>query len=422
MSAAEPDFFSDPEVIQNPKAYFDHVRAQCPVMRESYQNSIMVTGYDEVMDVLTRRDDTFSASPNVLGPTQGLPFPIDGSDIRSQLEAHRGEMAWSDHLTCFDGEKHAVNRTLLTDLLTYKRLKANEQFLYALADRLLDELLPQGRLNAASAYAHAAATFAISDLMGIPQDERWQLVELLGAPPSQVDGEATHRVGSDPLIFLKERFDGYLHDRAARPQPDLLTELLNSKYRDETSPSFETISLLARFLVGAGQDTTSRLIAIAIRTLGDDRDLQARLRAEPGRIPDFIEELLRYDAPVKTCYRLAVEDTSVAGHDVPAGTVLTIGLMAASNDPRHFPEPEKFDIDRANKRDHLGFSKGTHGCLGAPLARMEARVALERLLARTQEIRISEDHHGPAGARRYRYEPTYTFRSLSDLHVEVDPR
>lgn len=421
MSEADPDFFSDPEVIQNPKAYFDRMRSQCPVMRETFRNSVMVTGYDEVMEVLNRRDDVFSAAMNVLGPTQGLPFNPEGSDIRAQLDAHRHEMAWSDHLTCYDGRKHAVNRQLMTDLLTFKRLKANEQYLYALVDRLLDDLLPKGRFNAATEYAHAAATFAISDLMGIPAEERWELVELLGVPPSQVEGEATHRVGSDPLVFLEERFDGYLRDRIDSPRADLMTELLQSKYRDGTSASFKTCSLLARFLFGAGQDTTSRLMAIAIRIIADDPEIQARLRAEPGRIPDFIEEVLRYESPVKVSYRLAVEDTNVAGMAIPAGTVLTVGLMAASNDPRHFPDPGKVDMDRTNKRDHLGFSKGAHGCLGAPLARMEVRVAIERLLARTTDIRISEEHHGPAGTRRFRYEPTYTFRSLADLHLEVDP-
>lgn len=421
MSDKDPDFYTDADVIQNPKAYFDRMRAQCPVMREPYQKSLMITGYDEVMEILTRRDDVFSAAVNVLGPVQGLPFEPQGSDIREQLEAHRHEMAWSDHLTSFDGQKHASNRQILTDLLTYKRLKANEEYLYALADRLLDELLPKGRCNAATEYAHAAATLAISDLMGIPADERWELVELLGAPPSQIDGEASHRVGSDPLVFLKDRFDGYLRDRISEPRADLMTELLNSKYRDGSSPDFEMYSHLARFLFGAGQDTTSRLLAIAIRILGDDKDLQSTLRADPKRIPDFIEEVLRYDSPVKVSYRLALEDTEVAGVPAPAGTVLTLGLMAGSNDPARFPNPEVVDIDRVNKRDHLGFGKGAHGCPGAPLARMESRVALERLLARTRDIRISEEHHGPPQARRYRYEPTYTFRSLSELHIEYDP-
>lgn len=420
-TVTQPDFFSDPAVVDDPKAYFDAMRSRCPVMREPFQNSVMVTGYDEVLEVLNRRDGAFSSAVNVLGPVQGLPFEPEGSDIREQLDAHRSDIAWSDHLACLDGETHAMNRQLLTDLLTYKRLKANEEYLNGLADRLIDGFIERGWCNASTEYAHAAATYAISDLLGIPAGDRKELVDLLGVPPSQIDGEAAHRVGSDPLIFLKERFDGYLQDRLADPQPDLLTELLQSHYRDGSKPSFERFSLLARFLFGAGQDTTSRLIGTALRIMGDDNALQDRLRAEPARIPDFIEEVLRFETPVKVVYRLAVQDTEIGGEAIPAGTVVDVGLMAASNDPRHFPEPEHFDIDRANKRDHMAFSKGAHGCLGAPLARLEARVVLERLLARTREIRISEAHHGPPGARRYRYEPTYTFRNLADLHIEFDP-
>jgi len=423
MAEAEPqpDFFSDMSVIDNPQTYFAEMRAKCPVLREPYQGSIMVTGFDEVTEVLTRRDGTFSAAVNVLGPVQGLPFDVHGDDITADLDAHRSEMAWSDHLACFDGEKHSTNRQLMTDLLTYKRLKANEQYLYALADRLLDDLLPRGGCEAQKEYAHAAATYAISDLLGIAMEDRAELVQLLGVPPSQLDGEAVHRVGSDPLIFLKERFDGYLASRLADPQPDLLTELLASRYRDGSEPTFEAFSLLARFLFGAGQDTTSRVIAIGIQILGDDPVLQAKLRAEPGRIPDFVEEVLRFDSPVKVCYRLATKSTEVAGQPVPAGTVLTVGLVAANHDPEHFDDPASFDIDRPNKRDHASFSKGVHGCLGAPLARMEVKVAIERLLTRTKDIRISEKHHGPREARRYSYEPTYTFRSLQDLHIEYDP-
>lgn len=415
------DFYSDPGAIQDPRSWFHAARGQCPVLREKFHDSVMITGHAEVLEVMNRRDDVFSASVNVLGPLQGLPFEVKGPDIRADLDAHRHEMAWSAHLACFDGEKHAVHRQLLTDLLTYRRLKANEQFLNDLADSLLDDLLPKGGCNAASAYAHAAATFAISDLLGIPAEDRWELVDLLGVPPSQVDGEAVHRVGPDPLIFLKERFDSYLAERIANPRADLMTELANSRYRDGTSPEFDRLSLLARFLFGAGQDTTSRVIAMAIQILGDEPELQARLRAEPERIADFIEEVLRFETPVKVSYRLAVQDTSVGGQDIPAGTVLAIGLAAGSNDPRHFPDPDRIDIDRPNKRDHLAFSRGAHGCLGAPLARMEARVAIERLLARTTDLRISEAHHGPPGARRYVYEPTYTFRALAELHIEYDP-
>jgi cytochrome P450 len=417
----EADFFTDPALIQDPRSYFARIRAISPVWREPYHGSLMVTGFDEAMDVLNRPEGTFSAVVTVLGPLPGLPFKPEGPDIRAQLAAHRDGMAWSAHLASMDGETHASHRALLAALLTYKRLQANESYLRALTDRLIDGFIGQGRCNAAVDYAHAAATYAISDLLGIPHEDRAGLVELLGAPPSQLDGEAAHRMGPDPLIFLKDQFDGYLRARQAAPGTDLMSELVQSKFKDGTTPDLETLSLLARFLFGAGQDTTSRLMGHAIRILGEDPALQAKLRAEPERIPDFLEETLRYEAPVKTTYRLALVDTRIGDVEVPAGTIVTVCLMGGDNDPRHFPDPDKFDIDRPNVREHMSFSRGPHFCLGSPLARLEARVAIERLLARLADIRISEEHHGPPGARRYRYEPTYTFRNLAELHIEFTP-
>jgi cytochrome P450 len=421
MAKTDPDFFSDPALIAEPKGYFDAMRARCPVAREEHHGTMMVTGYAEVMDVLTRKDDSFSSAVSVIGPIPPLPFTVEGDDASALIEAHRDELPWSEHLVCFDGKKHADHRALLTSLLTHKRLKQNEDYLRALADRLIDGFIARGKCNAVNEYGHATTTYAISDLMGIPEADRAELLELIGAPPSQIEGDAVHKVGSDPLIFMKSRFDGYLRDRLDRPRDDLMSELVHSRFKDGSAPDLDMVSNLARFLFGAGQDTTSRLIAMAIRLLGEDRALQERLRADPVGIADFLEEVLRYDAPVKVVYRIARRETEVGGVAVPAGTIMTICLTAANHDPRHFDEPDRFDAARPKLRDNMAFSRGSHGCLGAPLARMEARIAIERLLARTAEIRISEEHHGPPGARRYRYEPTYSFRSLSDLHIEFTP-
>jgi cytochrome P450 len=417
----ETDFFTDPAVIADPKAYFDRMRAKCPVLKERHHGTLMVTGYDAVMEVLNRRDEVFSSAPSVVGPIPPLPFKPEEGLIRAQLDAHHDELPWADHLVCFDGKKHTDHRMLLTSLLTHTRLKQNEEYLAALADRMIDRFIGRGTCNMVPDYAHATTTYAISDLMGIPEADRAELLELIGAPPSQIEGDAVHKTGPDPLIFLKERFDSYLRARLDSSGTDLMSELAHAKFKDGSAPSFETRSLLARFLFGAGQDTTSRMIAMAIRILGDDIVLQQRLRQEPNRIPDFLEEVLRYDGPVKLAYRMALSGTKIGGVDVPAGTILAISLMGASNDPAHFESPGDFNIDRPKLRDHLGFSRGAHGCLGAPLARMESRIAIERLLARLSEIRISERHHGPPGARTYRYEPTYTFRSLQDLHIEFTP-
>ena len=119
-----------------------------------------------------------------------------------------------------------------------------------------------------------------------------------------------------------------------------------------------------------------------------------------------------------THVRLAKKSTTVGGVGVSAGSVMAVGLMAANHDPSHFEDPEIFNIDRPHLRDHLTFSRGAHACPGAPLARLETRVAIDRLLDRLADIRISEKHHGPADNRNYRYEPTYMLRSLSELHIE----
>jgi cytochrome P450 len=175
----------------------------------------------------------------------------------------------------------------------------------------------------------------------------------------------------------------------------------------------------ATFLFAAGQDTTARLITAALRTLGDDAVLQDRMRREPQRIPDFLEEVLRLDGPVKTVSRVARVTTTLDGVDIPAGTTIAVFPHAANRDPGRFEAPAELRLDRRNSREHLAFGRGIHACPGGPLARVEARIALERLLARTSAIRISEAEHGPPGARRYRYEPTYILRGVKALHLEV---
>lgn len=420
MSESEANFYHDEQIIENPRPYLDAMRAKCPVARESHHGTMMVTGYEAALQVLNNVEGAYSNACSVVGPIPGLPFEPGSGSICDTLEVHRAALPWADHLVCFDGKKHADHRALLGSLLTYKRLKQNESYFAELANRLIDGFIANGRCNVVPEYAHATTVFAISDLMGIPLADRSELLELIGAPPSQLDGDAVHKIGPDPLIFLKPRFDGYLRDRLVDPGDDLMSELVQARFKDGTVPDFDAVSALARFLFGAGQDTTSRLIAMAVRILADDQALQARLRSEPGRIGDFIEEILRYDPPVKVVYRLALRDTDVGGVPIDAGTIVTVALGAAGNDPARFAEPDALDIDRPHVRDHMGFSRGSHGCLGAPLGRMETRIAIERLLARTTRFMLSEEHHGPHGKRRYRYEPTYTFRSLADLFIEFD--
>jgi cytochrome P450 len=372
------------------------------------------------MEVLNAKSAAFSSAVAVTGPIPPLPFTPHGDDIRAQVNEHRPEMPWTEHLATMDGEEHSKNRALLSQLLTHKRLKANEEFVAGLVIRLVDGLIDKGGCEITKDFAHALSTLVIADLLGVPEEEHAELIDLIGLPPTQMDGDAEHKVQADPLTWLHDRFRGYLLDRQANPRGDMMSELVHAKYKDGSEPSIERLTRLACFLFGAGQDTSARLVAFSFRVLGDEPAVQAQLRAAPEKVPEFIEEVLRMFYPVKTLSRLAVEPTEVAGVAIPAGGVVTVNIGGANRDPRHFADPDRFDFNRPGVRDHISFSRGSHACIGAPLARMEVRVALEQFLKRTSDIRVSEAHHGPREARRYAYEPTYLLSGLKELHVEWD--
>ncbi|MEJ5975775.1 cytochrome P450 [Novosphingobium sp. PS1R-30] len=415
----ETDFFSDGEIAQDLPSYLASLRSACPVMQEKFQNVFMVTGYDEAVEVYNQQGEVFSSAVAVTGPLPPLPFTPNG-DVAAQLAEHRHEMPWTDHLATFDGTHHTQHRALLQALLTHKRLKANEDYVGGLVIRLVDGLIDRGGCEITKDFAHALSTLVIADLLGVPEEDRPALLEAMGPDPTQLGGDEGFKVGADPLLHLHARFLGYLTERLDNPRDDMLTDLVQAKFKDGGDPGLHVKAQLACFLFGAGQDTSARLVAFAFRTLGDMPEVQAKLRSEPHRIPEFIEEVLRTQPPVKTMSRLAIRDGVVGGVDIPAGSIVTVCSGGANRDPRRFADPDTFDYDRPGVRDHIAFSRGSHGCIGAPLARMEVRVALEQFLSRTSDIRIAEAQHGPADARRYAYEPTYMLHGLQALHVEWD--
>ena len=201
----------------------------------------------------------------------------------------------------------------------------------------------------------------------------------------------------------------------------MLTGLATATFPDGSLPEVGDVVRVATNVFTAGQETTVRLLGTALKVLADRPDIQRALRGDRSLIPNFIEEALRIESPVKGDFRLSRVPTTVGETPLSAGTTVMVLNGAANRDPRRFEDPDTFDPARKNARQHLSFGRGIHSCPGAPLARAETRVGIERLLDRTADIRISETKHGPANDRRYRYIPTYILRGLTELHLEFDP-
>jgi cytochrome P450 len=419
---ASVNFYLDETLVEDPYPYYEWIREQSPVWPAPYENVAVVTGYDDIWEI-DRDPQTFSSVITATGPFPPLPFTPEGDDIREQLEAHRDQMPMREHLITYDPPEHTAHRALMMRLLTPKRLKENEESMWTLADRLLEEFVPSGRCEFIGQYSQPFALLVIADLLGVPEEDHRQFVHYLASQhPGAIDAAKRGEYQMvNPLEWLDGYFSRYVEDRRREPRGDVLTAMATATFPDGALPAVADVVHAATFLFGAGQETTARLLATALMILAQDQELQDRLRRERQRIPDFIEECLRLEGPVKSIHRLVTKTTTLHGFELKAGTIVMMLPGAANRDPKHFDRPLAFDIDRPNVREHLAFGRGIHSCVGGPLARVEARVSLERILDRMGDIRLSEAQHGPVGGRRFSWAPTYILRGLIDLHLDFTP-
>ncbi|MBX6387573.1 MAG: cytochrome P450 [Frankia sp.] len=419
---AAMDFFRDSDkLIVDPYPYYEALRAQCPAVREPHHRVVMVTGYEEAVAIF-HDHERFSSCNSVTGPFPGFPVPLDGyDDISDLIEEHRSKLPFNDQLPTLDPPVHTNHRALLMKLITPKRLKENEAELAGIADQLLDSFLEGGEGEWIKGFAGPYTMLVIADLLGVPAADRDEFRRKLGQTGTIGGTGEDDQLAHSPLEYLYDRFREYVEDRRANPRQDVLTELATATFPDGSLPEVMDVVRVAANLFAAGQETTVRLLGATLQLIGERPDLQAMLRADPSRIGSFIEEALRVESPVKGDFRMSRCPVTIAGTEYPAGTTVMLMMGAANRDPRRFADPATFDPARPNSRQHIAFGRGVHSCPGAPLARAETRTAIERMLARTSDIRISEEHHGPPGARRYSYFPTYILRGLTTLHLEFTP-
>jgi cytochrome P450 len=408
------DIFSDESLNDDPYPYYEFCRAKGPVWREPVHDMFVVTGYDETVEVY-RDIDTFSSCNSFAGPFHELPN-VEGDDISEAIDKYRDRFPFHDNLITFDPPHHTAHRGLMMRLLTPKRLQENEEFMLRLGRQQMESFAARGRCEFVNEYAQPFSLLVIADLLGVPEDDRITLREriLANGPPGAM--------GQPPPVnllgYLEKFFIPYIEERRRHPRNDVLTQMALATFPDGSMPEVIDVVRAAVILFAGGQGTSARFQVGAVKHLAETPDLQQLLRVNPRRIPDFIEEMLRWESPSKVDFRLARRSTNLGGVPIPVGSTVMMLMNAADRDPRRFGCPAEFQIDRSNSRQHIAFGRGTHSCPGGPLVRAEAKITLELLLEYSDDIRVSDADHGPAGARRWEYVPSYIHRGVQVLHLE----
>jgi cytochrome P450 len=295
-----------------------------------------------------------------------------------------------------DPPDHDLHRGLLSRVFTMRRIAQLESKVRTFCQTTLDPLVDRGGFDFIEDFAFSIPMQTIGMMLGIPDSDQSQHRQEIDERMKLEAGEAP----ADPVSIMvgllsPDRFAAYVDYRRKNPSDDLMTDLLNMTYIDAhgTSRHLDTAVILnyVGILAAAGNETTVRLIGWAGKLLAEHPDQRRELVADPSLIPPTVEELLRYEAPSPVQARYVDRDIEHYGVKVPAGSAMLLLTASANRDERAFDDPDRFDIHR-QPRQHLAFGFGIHHCLGAHLARLEARVALEELLKRFPEWDIDWDN------------------------------
>ncbi len=423
IDLAHRDYFTDYEIAKDPYPYFEAVRAHGPVWQPPGKDYLIVTGFDEYVEVSNNHQD-FSGVISLAGAGAPLPFEPEGSDITAQIETARSQILGGDQVVMLDDEPHTKLRGLMNRLFTPSKLKANAAFIEDYSNEIVRRVVAKGGCELVSEVATPFVTYVIADLLGVPTEDREQFMAMIDASPSPGNldpAQNAHEGEAHPMVAMTGYFYRYMSERQAAPREDILTELALSEYPDGTKPSMMDLMTLGVFIFGAGQDTSAKLLSNALRYIVDVPGLQDQLRADPSLIPALLEEVLRLEGSTKQISRLARRDTKIGDLPVKAGTKVLLLIHAANRDPRRWDNPHDFVLNRPRIKEHIGFGRGKHVCAGAPLARAEVRIILEKFLEHTAHFDLDEAKHGPTGARDFNFDPSFIIRGLADLHVKFTP-
>jgi cytochrome P450 len=363
--------FSD-EMRRNPYPMYEQMRARSPVFHDPRSGLWMILDYDGVKQALNDHD----AFTSDYGP---------------------------DWLIFTDPPRHTKLRALISKAFTPRSVAGLEPRIRELARQLLDQTIERGEMDLAGDFAIPLPMLVIAEMLGIPGADRprltgWSDVILEMSYTISNPGSPAARSASERFAAATVEMDSYLvrlfEQRRAEPKDDLLTRLAGAEVDGERLTRPQLLGFFQLLLL-AGSETTTNLINNAVLCFLEHPEQLARLRASPALLPSAIEEVLRYRSPLQWMYRVTRHDVEVQGQTIPGAQLVLAVIGAANRDPRQFPNADRFDVTR-DPNPHLAFGHGVHFCLGAALARLEARIALTELLERAKGLqRASEEPWEP---------------------------
>jgi cytochrome P450 len=399
----DPTFFADPH------ASFAHLREHAPVYRVPGTGVHLVSSWALVEEALERVDDFSNRLSGLLirGPA-GEPVEFEMAGTGTAI----------DVIATADDPEHALHRRIVQPLLSAGRVAELEPAIRALALGLMQPLLAAGGGDWVEAVAHPLPTLVVARVIGLPESDlarllRWTLHggEMLAGSGDRARMAELGLEAAEHARYLGEHLSRALADPAHGAARDLLGALADA-VRSGSIGVDTAVGILVT-LVGAGGETTTTLTGSAVRILAERPDLQSCLRANPVRIPAFVEEALRVESPFNGHYRVVRRPCELGGVKLEPGERLLLLWSAANRDPEAFDDADRIDLERRSPRAHLAFGRGVHFCVGAPLARLEARVVLEELLARTRSFGLARR------GRRPEYVPSMFMHRLAHLDLEL---
>jgi cytochrome P450 len=371
VSAASDVYFDpyDVEINADPYPTFRRLREEAPLYYNEQHDFFALSRFGDVSKALV--------DPKTFSSARGAILEL----IRANIQMPSGVLIFEDPPI------HDIHRKLLARMFTPRKINDLEPQIRELCAASLDPLIGSGRFDFVGDLGAQMPMRVIGMLLGIPEEDQEAIRDHSNAQMRTEAGKPMDT--STDGIVTGEIFAAYIDWRADHPSDDIMTELLNVEFTDETGStrrlSREELLTYVNVVAGAGNETTTRLIGWAGKVLAEHPDQRRALAENPELIPRAVEELLRYEPPAPHVARYVTSDVEYYGQTVPAGSVMMMLIGAACRDHRQFPpDGDAFDIHR-EARQHLAFSVGTHFCLGSALARLEGRIALEEILKRFPE-------------------------------------